>query len=462
MDTKSGYLSELAQLLHDVRNLQSKQTSLSDKLSYMQTENQALWGEIGLLRQKHSKQQQIVSKLMQFLLNFIASNSQHHDPSVTKESKETLTNDLGQLHHSNTPPLVLGDAIMSPNSLKRKQVALMHADEPNKRTANQQQPPPGFGRQQSVTINELSDHDSQAWAHATAATTPLVDFVPSPLPAPIQHVDDQNFIHSQPTQTSVNIGNGDHLKQTFEPDFILRTDHPAAVASTHLAPPSLSTNPVDIKTFHASPTKQVDQNDISNAQPHIDALIDPIKAAPTLAAALFSPNQEAPTLAQTNQPVSFSLDDITGDVDHIQASLDNIRDFMFDSLPEGASIEDLFGENNELLSPLLHAAANPLGNTNQLAANVAEQQLLPTDNPQINPSQQQQILVPPTIPEAAVPSHTYQPVTNMNNQLLQQLIHEKATVQEQQQHIHQLEKAQSDLKDKILILEQQAQEKYQQ
>lgn len=237
LDGKSGRYGELSQLLEDVRGLQSRQTSLSDKLSYMQSENQALWGEIGSLRQKHSKQQQIVSKLMEFLLNFIAANSHHgHDSSVTKAAKETLTNDLSSIHHhTNTSPLILSDETASPNSLKRKQAALMHGDEPNKRTVNQQQAPT-LGRQQSVTINEISDHDSQAWAHAPSATAPLIDLVQSPLPAPGHYETDH-------PHTLKNVGNGTHRNQGFEPDFVLR-------AQSQLAPPVDSTG-INTVIIHA-------------------------------------------------------------------------------------------------------------------------------------------------------------------------------------------------------------------
>ena len=73
--------------------------------------------------------------------------------------------------------------------------------------------------------------------------------------------------------------------------------------------------------------------------------------------------------------MSFSLSDISGDVDHIQSSLENIRDLMFDHLPDGTSIEDLFGEDNGLLSPLLEAVGNDPETANLLLENLQEQKL---------------------------------------------------------------------------------------
>ena len=189
----------------------------------MQSENQALWGEIGSLRQKHVKQQQIVSKLMEFLLHFVAGQSSHsHEQSVDQQaSNEALTHALfsqqqQQQQHDSAKPsqmpqdtkptsFVQNDPNNSPNTLKRKQAALMHGDEPNKRVhLQQQQQPPNFGRQQSVTINELTDHDASAWAHH-GTTLPLIDLVPSPPPSN----------HEPSTSESLN---------AYVPDFFLRND----------------------------------------------------------------------------------------------------------------------------------------------------------------------------------------------------------------------------------------------
>jgi len=46
---------------------------------------------------------------------------------------------------------------------------------------------------------------------------------------------------------------------------------------------------------------------------------------------------------------------------------------MFDNLPDGTSIEDLFGEDNALLIPLLQAASNNDQTANLLLENIQEQ-----------------------------------------------------------------------------------------
>lgn len=60
-------------VLGDVKQMKGRQESLDTKLSAMKRENEALWRELAVLRQKHHKQQQIVNKLIQFLLTVVQS-----------------------------------------------------------------------------------------------------------------------------------------------------------------------------------------------------------------------------------------------------------------------------------------------------------------------------------------------------------------------------------------------------
>jgi hypothetical protein len=101
--------------------------------------------------------------------------------------------------------------------------------------------------------------------------------------------------------------------------------------------------------------------------------VDDLKISPTLNSSLHFPSHQDHKIAPPSEQVSFSLDDITGDVDHIQSSLDNIRELMFDNLPDGTSIEDLFGEDNALLIPLLQAASNNDQTANLILENIQEQ-----------------------------------------------------------------------------------------
>ncbi|RWS12972.1 heat shock factor protein 1-like isoform X1, partial [Dinothrombium tinctorium] len=58
-------------ILMEVQDMKGRQESVDLELSKMQQENAALWREIAILRQKYQKQQQIVEKLIQFLLSMV-------------------------------------------------------------------------------------------------------------------------------------------------------------------------------------------------------------------------------------------------------------------------------------------------------------------------------------------------------------------------------------------------------
>lgn len=58
-------------VLADVKQMKGKQENLDAKFSAMKQENEALWREVAILRQKHIKQQQIVNNLIQFLMSLV-------------------------------------------------------------------------------------------------------------------------------------------------------------------------------------------------------------------------------------------------------------------------------------------------------------------------------------------------------------------------------------------------------
>ncbi|GBP85553.1 Heat shock factor protein [Eumeta japonica] len=61
----------MSKVLADVKQMKGKQESLDAKFSAMKQENEALWREVAILRQKHIKQQQIVNNLIQFLMSLV-------------------------------------------------------------------------------------------------------------------------------------------------------------------------------------------------------------------------------------------------------------------------------------------------------------------------------------------------------------------------------------------------------
>lgn len=64
-------VDEFQEILTDVESIKGRQDSVDTLLDNMKQENEALWREIAILRQKHLKQQQIVEKLLQFLISIV-------------------------------------------------------------------------------------------------------------------------------------------------------------------------------------------------------------------------------------------------------------------------------------------------------------------------------------------------------------------------------------------------------
>lgn len=58
-------------VMNEVKVMRSRQESLDSRFSTMKQENEALWREVAVLRQKHIKQQHIVNKLISFLMTWV-------------------------------------------------------------------------------------------------------------------------------------------------------------------------------------------------------------------------------------------------------------------------------------------------------------------------------------------------------------------------------------------------------
>lgn len=71
-DDKANIKHEIvSKVLSDVKLMKGRQDSLDNRFLSMKQENEALWREVAILRQKHMKQQQIVNKLIQFLVTIV-------------------------------------------------------------------------------------------------------------------------------------------------------------------------------------------------------------------------------------------------------------------------------------------------------------------------------------------------------------------------------------------------------
>lgn len=69
--TSIAKVDDIQDILADVESMKGRQDSVDTLLNNLKQENEALWREIAILRQKHLKQQQIVEKLLQFLVSIV-------------------------------------------------------------------------------------------------------------------------------------------------------------------------------------------------------------------------------------------------------------------------------------------------------------------------------------------------------------------------------------------------------
>jgi len=58
-------------MLVEVKNMKGRQENMDSTLNEIKLENATLWRELVMLRQKHLKQQQIINKLIQFLVTLV-------------------------------------------------------------------------------------------------------------------------------------------------------------------------------------------------------------------------------------------------------------------------------------------------------------------------------------------------------------------------------------------------------
>ena len=102
---------KVTEVLSEVGALKERQEDIDNKLNNMKSENEALWGEVLSLRQKHTQQQKIVNKLIQFLVALV-------QPRISKGIKrKRFRHPSFASHH-----LALQSGEVSPPSAKEAKV----------------------------------------------------------------------------------------------------------------------------------------------------------------------------------------------------------------------------------------------------------------------------------------------------------------------------------------------------
>lgn len=91
----SGIKPELMnKMLTEVRNMKGRQEDLDSRIGAIKNENEAMWRELAMLRQKHIKQQQIVNKLIHFFVSMCQSSRSSGLHPVKRQYPRLMIDDL--------------------------------------------------------------------------------------------------------------------------------------------------------------------------------------------------------------------------------------------------------------------------------------------------------------------------------------------------------------------------------
>lgn len=72
-ENNNQFTESMKRVLNDIKNLKGKQEHLGSQLGSVKQENEILWRELSLLRQKHAAQQNVLNKVRytECLLTFL-------------------------------------------------------------------------------------------------------------------------------------------------------------------------------------------------------------------------------------------------------------------------------------------------------------------------------------------------------------------------------------------------------
>ncbi|KAG7282573.1 hypothetical protein CRUP_018692 [Coryphaenoides rupestris] len=97
---------DLSKILASVQNVHGKQETMDARLSALKRENEALWQEVSDLRQKHVHQQQLIKKLIHFIVTLVQNNrimNLKRKRPILMNSNGKKTKYIHQIYDDNSP-----------------------------------------------------------------------------------------------------------------------------------------------------------------------------------------------------------------------------------------------------------------------------------------------------------------------------------------------------------------------
>lgn len=93
---------DLSRVLTDVKDIQGRQSSFNNQLAQLKHENSVLWSELAMLRQRHTKQQAIVNKLIHFLVTLVQTPNQSNRMGVKRTFPLMIDHDIAAVKKPKT------------------------------------------------------------------------------------------------------------------------------------------------------------------------------------------------------------------------------------------------------------------------------------------------------------------------------------------------------------------------
>jgi len=262
------------EVLGEVGQLKDRQEDLDGKLDTMKNENEALWREVLSLRQKHTQQQKIVNKLIQFLVALV-------QPRMGSMKRRYPTVPGMQLAIEEA-----GVSSMGPSSAKEPRIEKQGVGAASTGPIIQEIETGETGELTGAQLNELLSNVPPGTVHEITVTTPqpVVEH-PQPSPAGQKQVDVHEVFIQQPQQPPVPSGEGDQQQSKY------RLVDPASVnpllkqmVKTESVSPGIRKRPV----LHREISKEDFDTDINSMQKELDNLKEILSGQITLDTSLVS------------------------------------------------------------------------------------------------------------------------------------------------------------------------------
>nr|QMU23586.1 heat shock factor 1 [Sinonovacula constricta] len=359
--------ADVSRVLNDVQMMKGKQESFSNKMDRMKKENEALWREVASLRQKHLKQQQIVNKLIQFMIHLVGGN-RTLSTGLQKRKLPLMINDTSQVAAAKRPRHNKTISIEELQDYVVKSPPSVNSNSPSKDS--------GLVIQDITDLIDASEAQTSLPTAASPSSQPLPTNYTSPL------------VSRRPGQLAINNTVTEHDASKTDPIKVL-TDNTVDILGSSLDSTDLN-NLVD---NHLMSDMSSIARTSSSPSPSSSALTESANSN-----ILDRYMKENPIPARVGSANSIVLpNELSGHLDMMQDEIDNLKDLLsggqysfdpntlmnlFNSEQASTNIENLLGDidTSPLSFPTSLTDSHPDPNTitgNELVQFMPHENLLP-------------------------------------------------------------------------------------